>query len=303
MKVFQPMVRGRKHSGAIIFTAGGEPLYLFYIFIWVCRFSPHLKLYLYCKYSIFYNIFIVYIYYFKLSIGLGNQPIFLLNLRKIKIMLKLILLILVFGRTIFAGEVKSTKIEEPLPVNLLQISGLKTGSKERTIYWKTSQEKNFDYFEIERSIDTKTFEKAGTIKSTGNNKTGENYYEFADGNSNESKYYRLKMVDLDGTRSYSKVIVIDNTIIVNFNTKEPILGNLYPNPTPNYVTMEMFLIKEEDWKISIYDVNGKLNGQQITTLPIGLLRYTIGGSILKPGLNIIIMESNSIVLKKCIIKY
>jgi Secretion system C-terminal sorting domain len=109
-------------------------------------------------------------------------------------------------------------------------------------------------------------------------------------------------VDLDGKWVLSKIIKVDNTIIINLNTTEAIIGNLYPNPTMSSVTIEMFLIKEEEWNIATYDISGNLTMKQKNVLPVGLIRYTIGDSALKQGLNIVIMESKSTTIKKCIVK-
>ena len=64
-----------------------------------------------------------------------------------------------------------------------------------------------DKFIIERSADGLTFSGIGTV--TANNRAGDNSYSFSDGTPlNKISYYRLKMIDRDGSFTYSRVVKI-----------------------------------------------------------------------------------------------
>jgi hypothetical protein len=107
-----------------------------------------------------------------------------------------------------------------LPVNLLSFSAV-LNNYEVSLTWKTVDEINFSKFEIEKSTDAVSFSTIGNVE--GINTPGVHNYNFSDpklisGNS----YYRLKMINKDGSSSYSGVLRI-------FNTKATAI-NIYPNP-------------------------------------------------------------------------
>lgn len=75
--------------------------------------------------------------------------------------------------------------------------------------WETSFEEDTESFIVEKSTDGITFKNIGTVSATGMNNE-ENAYRFMDtGLGMNTSYYRLKVVDLDGTSSYSQVATIN----------------------------------------------------------------------------------------------
>ena len=77
------------------------------------------------------------------------------------------------------------------------------------LQWETSFEEDTDIFIIEKSTDGITFNHIGTVEASGNS-NDENAYRFMDTGLGVSKsYYRLKVVDMDGTSSYSQVAAIN----------------------------------------------------------------------------------------------
>jgi len=89
-----------------------------------------------------------------------------------------------------------------LGVHLLDFAAAKaTGGSQLT--WKTENEADYTNFTVERSTDNgKTFDALGGFVSTD-----QSAYNFTDKNPLiTTDYYRLKLEDVDGTISYSKVI-------------------------------------------------------------------------------------------------
>lgn len=88
-----------------------------------------------------------------------------------------------------------------LPVRLERFE-VQEKHKNALLHWKTSNEVNFSHFEIERSLDRKTFNKIGTLLA---NSTGD--YQFVDNKPplNKKLFYRLKMLDFDGSFKYSAI--------------------------------------------------------------------------------------------------
>jgi hypothetical protein len=87
-----------------------------------------------------------------------------------------------------------------LPVKLLSWTATKSG-KSVLLKWSV-EESEFSHYEVEKSSDGATFTKFATVSG------GQKNYSLYDLFPYSITYYRLKMVDLDGTYSYSKVISI-----------------------------------------------------------------------------------------------
>ena len=88
------------------------------------------------------------------------------------------------------------------------------------LQWKTSQENDVQKFVIERSIDNKNFTDIGEVISRGPGYQ----YRFEDTNLGRAKsifYYRLRIVNRDGTFDYSdalQVIASINSITRTWGT-------------------------------------------------------------------------------------
>lgn len=93
-----------------------------------------------------------------------------------------------------------------LPIYLKQFSGLV--DKENTLLsWQTVAEQNSKLFTIESSTNAQIFTSIGSLSANGFAST----YQFTDINAFANTavvYYRLKMVDKDGSFSYSPILLI-----------------------------------------------------------------------------------------------
>jgi hypothetical protein len=94
--------------------------------------------------------------------------------------------------------------------------------------WQTCNELNMTNFEIQKSLDARSFSTIGNILAK-NGPCGTTY------TYNDAKalagiaYYRIKMVDKDGTANYSGVVSIDGKI--------PAKISVFPNPVVNYLVL------------------------------------------------------------------
>lgn len=114
-----------------------------------------------------------------------------------------------------------------LPVTLKSISASLINNQPQ-VNWETSNETNFDYFGVEKSLDAKNFAEIARVAS--NKASNGSTYQYADINKTLStQFYRLKMVDNDGTFKYSSVVAV--------NAKPTISLALYPNPVTNTIIL------------------------------------------------------------------
>ncbi len=139
----------------------------------------------------------------------------------------------------------------PLPVTLTHFSGQASGCN-TNLKWHAETEENFSHYEIERSGDGRLFSKIGTIKGTGGPVTGV-WYTYIDKTASEFNYYRLKMVDLDGSFEYSKIINVDTDCSTDYKIE------LYPNPTSSNlgVVNVKFYSNSDEAQIQIVDMQGR----------------------------------------------
>lgn len=131
--------------------------------------------------------------------------------------------------------------------------------------WETYSEENFEHFVIQKSFDSKTFEDIGVIEPNDSK-----IYHYVDSSPKDGiSYFRLKMIDIDGSFEFSK-------ILSSVFSKEKVT-NVYPNPSID----NQIVIHEEANNIILNDIKGsslafkaiKLNGQTIVS-PIQNLSNT-----------------------------
>jgi len=146
-------------------------------------------------------------------------------------------------RVITAIEVSSA-----LPVRLIDFTANKE-SQTTILKWSTSLETNADRFEIEHSSDTKSWKNIGEINAVGESRETNDYQythtEIADG----LNYYRLKMVDNDGTFAYSTIKS------VTFSLPDAI--TIFPNPASERLQLNN-VSKSKVTRVVIYDKAGQL---------------------------------------------
>jgi hypothetical protein len=96
-----------------------------------------------------------------------------------------------------------------LPVQLTAFSATATPSRRVQLAWATASELNNDYFEVEHSLDGRTFATVGRVAGHGSSQQPLTY-SFTDTapGAVATHYYRLRQVDRDGTSTFSPVQVV-----------------------------------------------------------------------------------------------
>ena len=98
----------------------------------------------------------------------------------------------------------------PLPVEVSAFTATAAGPTAVRLAWATASEKNSARFEVERSANGRDFERIGTVAAAGSSSSARTY-ALLDARLPVGAallYYRLRLVDLDGTFSYSPVRTI-----------------------------------------------------------------------------------------------
>ena len=137
-----------------------------------------------------------------------------------------------------------------LPVTLTSFKAKNLENKSTELTWETEVEENSNSFEIERSQDGRSFEMVGNVLAKGDSNSATKY-RFIDRISvfNSVYYYRLKMIDNDGTFEYSTIIAVRFSAI-----NELAIQNLHPNPAKsNEVWLTIQTSEEQSSTISLFD--------------------------------------------------
>ncbi|MEP7255373.1 MAG: S8 family serine peptidase [Ferruginibacter sp.] len=134
----------------------------------------------------------------------------------------------------------------PLPVNLVSFEAIKQTNKV-LLQWVTKNEISANTYIVERSADGINYLSIGNV--TAYNNTGTNNYNLTDVQPIAGlNYYRLKMIDRDGSFKYSPVRKINFS-----NTADDI--TIYPNPVLN---SRIFITSSGNCNSAIlYDAAGK----------------------------------------------
>lgn len=170
--------------------------------------------------------------------------------------------------------------EAVAPLNLISFNAiLNQGSV--NLKWTTNNETNVKGFEVEKSIDGKTFASFGNVEATN---AFEANYSFADFSPNKGfNYYRLKMVDKDGKTNFSEVVFV--------NTSKTSKLSIFPNPVVNNVIVSH---SKADFGTTIKILTNE--GQLIKRVAVqqGLLQTSINVSELSKGGYVLVFENQGI---------
>ena len=152
----------------------------------------------------------------------------------------------------FSGFYAYTSLSNvPLPITLLSFDG-KNAGQVNVLSWSTSSEQNSDHFELERSLDGLHFDQVAVIAAAGNSATVRQYRKEDNiaGISSHIFYYRLKMVDINGSAKYSSIVVLRTN-------HKGIYVTATPNPFTDVLRVNINSDKQDNVKILITDVSGR----------------------------------------------
>jgi hypothetical protein len=116
-----------------------------------------------------------------------------------------------YGYNVALDNLIVTKIEQPLPVELLYIEGV-TYPFSNNLKWATASEQNSDYFSIERSTNGQEWNHITNIPSSVNSTEKINYSYSDNIDQPIIHYYRLVQYDIDGKFEIYGPIMLDNQI-------------------------------------------------------------------------------------------
>jgi hypothetical protein len=183
---------------------------------------------------------------------------------------------------------KASQTYKVLPVTITELKGKHVNSVNE-LSWKTANEVGFRQFEVERSNDGSRFEKIGQVAATGAGS-----YSFTDHYLTTAHYYRLKLVNNNGSFTYSQVVWIkqDNSLLV---------GAIKPNPFVSELEIPVSVTGKQTVKVILLDAKGtQVAAKQLTvegnhTVTISNLQHLAAGIYLLQ-----VVTDNKIVQQKLV---
>ncbi len=199
----------------------------------------------------------------------------------------------------YYGETEeyTVNIQSLLPVELVSFTAKANGRELVDLHWETASELNTSHFTIQRSRDGIQFFDLESLSASGNSSSARKYESQDRSPFGGTNYYRLKMVDLDGTTAYSPIVQVE------MQAEGFALLEMYPNPAKEGIQIRYRSEHEQPVQILLADVTGKkiqitekasIKGENLAELPL---------SDLLPGVYFITIYDGVSKIAKRLVKY
>jgi Secretion system C-terminal sorting domain len=148
------------------------------------------------------------------------------------------------------AELDSLVVQVPpvvLPLQLLSWDARSVGPI-NDLDWTTTREVNVSEFVVERSSDGVQFKAIGN-RPAQQIYSGNNDYSFIDSLPAPTSFYRLRMIDIDGSFSYSAIKEVNHASAISITC--------YPNPVINQVNVRIDDPNISSYRYSVITVDGR----------------------------------------------
>ena len=183
--------------------------------------------------------------------------------------------------------------QSALAQSLLDFSGLAQGNTV-SLGWTTSFEQNTRYYTVERSADGYHYDSIGTLPAQVTTFSRNNYH-FTDPQPGTSNYYRLEIVNGDGRITYSKVVQVDISGLLQ-------RMSVLDNPFSSVIRVSFAQPVQSNARINLYDATGRLLLSKTFVKPVGILALDVSKINLAKGSYLIQCEADRKVYNKNVIK-
>lgn len=174
----------------------------------------------------------------------------------------------------------------PLSVKLIAFDAKLQTDNTVLLEWITEQEKDVDYYKIERSTNTNDWAFVGEQQPKAQGNIGQQQYRMIDTHPGKGiVYYRLSEVDLNGSQTIAPIrfVRIDGTQTIS---------KVYPNPNDGkHINISSSLFGEGKTTISILSIDGKLYYRQEVN-DINATTITVVAPDLSAGHYFVNLQSN-----------
>jgi len=163
-----------------------------------------------------------------------------------------------------------------LPVDWLHFQ-VEARNRDAVLHWATSAEVNHQHYEVERSVDQRTWTPIAVVRGETEAPQGRSYqYQDPEAASlGASVYYRLRQVDLDGGFSYSELRRVE------FAKEASELITFGPIPIRPNSFVSLYLAQTETVQFTVRDLSGRTVQQWMSLSLTGYQRLPVGQRLLQ----------------------
>lgn len=122
-------------------------------------------------------------------------------------------------------------------------------NKVTSISWNTETEINVSHFNVQKSNNGSDWKTIGTVDAK-NISTGAKYHFVDNSSSLTLSYYRLQLVNLDGSSDYSSVVILRGSVIKQID--------LLSNPARGTVNININSSEATTYRLELFSADGKL---------------------------------------------
>ncbi len=180
----------------------------------------------------------------------------------------------------------------PLPLELSDFRSNKAKDKV-LLTWKTQTEVNFSHFILERSTNGTTFYDLAKMDGAKRPEGSKYHYTDHAPDATTTNYYRLKMVDVDGSFEYSTILS------ESFEASDALLA-VYPSVSSGNSIEAVFKEVSESAQLKIFNVDGKL--MRVYNLPEGSIAQTIHVADFAEGVYFLVLHGRDAVQSRKFVK-
>lgn len=156
--------------------------------------------------------------------------------------------------------------------------------KKGLLKWRSSYEENILDFEIQKSFNGKDF---FLLKhATPKNISGSEYITEDESLATGTNFYRLKVINLDGTVDYSQIVKI------NYKKGSPSAWFVYPNPAAGDASLVYQSVTAKKITVSVTDVAGKIISRSVHNITAGNNKITIPAQDISAGMYMVTIFSD-----------
>jgi Secretion system C-terminal sorting domain len=162
----------------------------------------------------------------------------------------------------------------PFAINILKFNGVANSDKSNSLYWKVMEQSKVQEYQLQKRMKDNSYQTITTVYPDVN-LHGE--YHFMDANPADLEYYKLKVVELNGSITYSDVVVLTHqSALVN--------SFVFPNPATDKINAVITsTVNNSELDIQILDISGKVVLEKREMIDIGTYTFTFDISALSTG--------------------
>jgi type IX secretion system substrate protein len=197
------------------------------------------------------------------------------------------------AQTGFVPPINNTYTCFPLPISDLKYFRGNLTDAAAVLSWGMYQTTGIASYKLESSADQVKYDSVTQINNNGNTSFTYNDY----GKKEGTTYYRLALINTDGTIDYSQIVALTRTSSSSLQ-----FISLQPNPVASNLTAVMYAKQSSTANVIVYNAFGQKINSFITQLNTGYTRINIPVANLSSGTYFLFIKGNNINTVKPFIK-